>query len=211
MIYSVVRRFIDLTGAVIALILLGPALALLAAAIRLSMGSPILFRQVRIGRNERHFCIFKFRTMQDLRNASGELLPDSERLTGLGRFIRTLSVDELPQLWNVLKGDMSLVGPRPLLPEYLPRYTPRQRRRHEVMPGLTGWAQVNGRNALSWERRFELDVWYVENCSLWLDIRILALTVSGVLRRDGIAHDGQATMAEFTGAGQAVTTRGQHG
>ena len=130
MIYSVARRFVDVTGAVIALVLLGPALAVLAIAIRLTMGSPILFRQVRIGRNERHFCIFKFRTMRDLRNASRELLPDSERLTPLGRFIRTLSVDELPQLWNVLKGDMSLVGPRPLLPEYLPRYTPRQRRRH---------------------------------------------------------------------------------
>src|SRR5260370_39286027 len=163
------------------------------------MGSPILFRQVRIGRNERHFCIFKFRTMQDLRNASGELLPDSDRLTGLGRFIRTLSLDELPQLWNVLKGDMSLVGPRPLLPEYLPRYTPRQRRRHEVMPGLTGWAQVNGRNALSWDRRFELDVWYVENCSLWLDMKILALTVAGIIRRESISQDGHTTMSEFMG------------
>ena len=199
MIYSVAKRFVDVTGAVIVLVLLGPALALLAAAIRLSMGSPVLFRQVRIGRNERRFCIFKFRTMQDLRSASGELLPDSERLTGLGRFIRTLSVDELPQLWNVLKGDMSLVGPRPLLPEYLPRYTPRQRRRHEVMPGITGWAQVNGRNALRWERRFELDVWYVENFSLWLDIRILALTVAGVLRREGVTQDGHATMSEFLG------------
>jgi len=198
-IYSVARRFIDLTGAVIALILLGPALAVLAIAIRLTMGSPILFRQVRIGRNERHFCILKFRTMNNLRNAAGELLPDSERLTGLGRFIRTLSVDELPQLWNVLKGDMSLVGPRPLLPEYLPRYTPRQRRRHEVMPGLTGWAQVNGRNALNWERRFECDVWYVENCSLWLDIKILALSVAGVLRREGITQDRHATMSEFLG------------
>jgi sugar transferase EpsL len=198
-IYSVARRFVDVTGAVIALVLLGPALAVLAIAIRLTMGDPIFFRQVRIGRNERHFCIFKFRTMQDLRNASGKLLPDSERLTPLGRFIRTLSVDELPQLWNVLKGDMSLVGPRPLLPQYLPRYTPRQRRRHEVMPGLTGWAQVNGRNAVSWERRFELDVWYVENCSLWLDIRILALTVAGVLRREGVSQDGHATMSEFLG------------
>jgi lipopolysaccharide/colanic/teichoic acid biosynthesis glycosyltransferase len=198
-IYSVARRFVDVTGAMIALVLLGPALALLAAAIRLSMGSPVLFRQVRIGRHERHFCIFKFRTMRDLRNASGELLPDSDRLTPLGRFIRTLSVDELPQLWNVLKGDMSLVGPRPLLPEYLPRYTPRQRRRHEVMPGLTGWAQVNGRNAVSWERRFELDVWYVEHCSLRLDINILARTVAGVLRRDGVSQDGHATMSEFLG------------
>ena len=199
MIYSVARRFIDVTGAVIALVLLGPALAVLAIAIRLTMGSPILFRQVRIGRNERHFCIFKFRTMNHLRNAAGELLPDSERLTRLGRFIRTLSVDELPQLWNVVKGDMSLVGPRPLLPEYLPRYTPRQRRRHEVMPGLTGWAQINGRNALNWERRFELDVWYVENCSLSLDMRILALTVAGVLRREGVSQDGHATMSEFLG------------
>ena len=188
-----------MTVAVIALVLLGPALAVLAIAIRLTMGSPILFRQVRIGRNERHFCIFKFRTMRDLRNASRELLPDSERLTPLGRFIRTLSVDELPQLWNVLKGDMSLVGPRPLLPEYLPRYTPRQRRRHEVTPGLTGWAQINGRNAVSWERRFELDVWYVENCSPWLDIKILALTVAGVLRREGVSQDGHATMSEFLG------------
>jgi lipopolysaccharide/colanic/teichoic acid biosynthesis glycosyltransferase len=137
--------------------------------------------------------------MRDLRNAAGEPLPDSQRITPLGRLIRALSVDELPQLWNVLKGEMSLVGPRPLLPEYLPRYTPRQRRRHEVMPGLSGWAQVNGRNTLSWERKFELDVWYVENCSPWLDLKILALTVAGVLRRAGIAQNGHATMSEFLG------------
>jgi lipopolysaccharide/colanic/teichoic acid biosynthesis glycosyltransferase len=199
MTYKCFKRFLDLTAAAVALFLLGPALVVVAVAVRLTMGRPILFRQVRIGRNERHFRILKFRTMRDLRNAAGEPLPDSHRITPLGRLIRALSVDELPQLWNVLKGDMSLVGPRPLLPEYLPRYTPRQRRRHEVMPGLSGWAQVNGRNTLSWERKFELDVWYVENCSPWLDLKILALTVAGVLRRAGITQDGHATMSEFLG------------
>jgi lipopolysaccharide/colanic/teichoic acid biosynthesis glycosyltransferase len=198
-IYKCFKRFLDLTAAAVALFLLGPALAVVAVAVRLTMGHPILFRQVRIGRNERHFRILKFRTMRDLRNAAGEPLPDSQRITTLGRLIRALSVDELPQLWNVLKGDMSLVGPRPLLPEYLPRYTPRQRRRHEVMPGLSGWAQVNGRNTLSWEGKFELDIWYVENCSPWLDLKILALTVAGVLRRAGIAQNGHATMSEFLG------------
>jgi lipopolysaccharide/colanic/teichoic acid biosynthesis glycosyltransferase len=199
MIYKCFKRFLDLTAAAVALVLLGPALVVVAVAVRLTMGRPILFRQVRIGRNERYFRILKFRTMRDLRNAAGDPLPDSQRITPLGRFIRALSVDELPQLWNVLKGDMSLVGPRPLLPEYLPRYTPRQRRRNEVMPGLSGWAQVNGRNTLSWERKFELDIWYVENCSPWLDLKILALTVACVFRRAGIAHDGHATMSEFLG------------
>jgi lipopolysaccharide/colanic/teichoic acid biosynthesis glycosyltransferase len=183
-----------------ALLLLTPGLAALAFAIRIWMGRPVLFRQVRIGRGERAFRIAKFRTMTDASDNAGNLLADEQRLTALGGFIRRVSLDELPQLWNVLKGDMSLVGPRPLLPEYLPRYTAFQRRRHEVKPGITGWAQVNGRNGLTWEQKFELDVWYVDHQSLWLDVKILWLTVLQVLRRDGISQEGHATMPEFMGS-----------
>jgi lipopolysaccharide/colanic/teichoic acid biosynthesis glycosyltransferase len=177
-----------------ALLLLSPVLAFTALAILAKMGTPVLFRHTRIGRHERMFVFYKFRTMR-----SGGA-PDGERLTRLGRLLRSASLDELPQLWNVLKGDMGLVGPRPLLPEYLPRYTLFQRRRHEVRPGITGWAQVNGRNALSWEQKFELDVWYIDHWSPWLDIKILWLTLLNVIRREGINQDGHATMPEFVGS-----------
>lgn len=172
--------------------MLGVAIAVWAA-----MGRPVLFRQKRIGLHEREFELLKFRTMTEERGADGKLLPDAKRLTRLGRFLRRWSLDELPQLWNVLKGEMSLVGPRPLPPEYLPRYTAFQRRRHEVKPGITGWVQVNGRNALTWEEKFELDVWYVEHHSLWLDLKILARTAWQVVTGRGIRHGEHATMPEF--------------
>ena len=173
---------------------------MLALAICVWMGRSVLFRQVRIGRGDRAFRIVKFRTMRDARDNAGNLLADEERLTTLGRFMRRGSLDELPQLWNVLRGNMSLVGPRPLLPEYLPRYSAFQRRRHEVKPGITGWAQVNGRNALGWEQKFELDVWYVDHWSVWLDIKILWMTVVKVVCGEGISQQGHATMPEFMGS-----------
>lgn len=163
------------------------------------MGSPVFFCQTRPGLDGHPFTMIKFRTMKDALDAEGNPLPDSERLTAFGQFLRSSSLDELPELWNVLKGDMSLVGPRPLLMEYLPLYSPEQYRRHEVQPGVTGWAQINGRNTLSWEDKFALDVWYVDNRSLWLDIKILFLTVKKVVVRDGISADGEATMPKFTG------------
>jgi len=169
------------------------------AIIRLALGRPVLFRQTRIGLCEKPFTFFKFRTMTDARDASGALLPDEQRLTAFGRFLRATSLDELPQLWNVLRGDMSLVGPRPLLPQYVSRYNAHQRRRHEVKPGITGWAQINGRNAITWEEKFDLDVWYVDHQSLWLDLKILWLTMLKVVRRDGISQSGYATMPEFMG------------
>jgi lipopolysaccharide/colanic/teichoic acid biosynthesis glycosyltransferase len=195
-----VKRIFDSVIAACALVLLAPGLAALALAIRIRMGGPVLFRQERIGRCGRAFRIVKLRTMTEARDKAGNLLADERRLTALGRFIRRWSLDELPQLWNVLKGDMSLVGPRPLLPEYLPRYTALQRRRHEVRPGITGWVQVNGRNSLNWEQKFDLDVWYVDHRSLWLDAKILWMTVSEVLRREGISQAGHATMPEFLGS-----------
>lgn len=164
------------------------------------LGSPVFFRQVRPGLHGQPFEMVKFRTMTSERGPDGQLLPDAVRLSSFGRFLRATSLDELPELWNVLKGDMSLVGPRPLLTEYLPLYTSEQARRHEVRPGITGWAQVNGRNAISWEEKFRLDVWYADNCSLWLDIKILWLTVKKVLARDGISAAGEATMPRFTGS-----------
>ena len=167
-------------------------------------GWPVLFTQTRPGLNGRLFRMFKFRSMSNRRDARGELLPDAERLTSFGRFLRASSLDELPELWNVLRGEMSLVGPRPLLMEYLDRYTPLQARRHEVRPGITGWAQVNGRNAISWEQKFELDVWYVDHRSFWLDVRILWLTALKVLRRDGISAAGDATMPKFMGSPRDV-------
>lgn len=176
----------------------GPAL-LVALAVRLGLGPPVLFKQSRVGLNGELFDLYKFRTMRDARGLDGLPLPDALRVTRLGSFLRRTSLDELPELLNVLKGDMSLVGPRPLLPEYLGRYTPQQSRRHEVKPGVTGWAQVNGRNALSWERRFELDVWYVDNWNVWVDLRILLLTLGKVFRREGISADGHVTMPPFTG------------
>lgn len=193
------KRFLDLSAAGVGLVVLWPLFLLLAFLVRFQMGTPILFCQRRIGGKEKPFMFLKFRTMTDKRDSLGNLLPDEQRLTRLGRFLRAASLDELPQLWNVLKGDMSLVGPRPLLPEYLPRYTAHQRRRHEVKPGITGWAQVNGRNALTWEEKFNLDVWYVDHRSLWLDVKILALTAWKVLRCQGISQRGHATMPEFLG------------
>lgn len=193
------KRLFDFAVALIALATLAVPLLVLAVAVRARLGSPVLFTQVRPGLHGRPFRMVKFRTMTDARGADGELLPDAQRLPAFGRFLRSTSLDELPELWNVLRGEMSLVGPRPLLMEYLPLYTPEQARRHEVRPGITGWAQVNGRNALSWEDRFRLDVWYVDNRSLWLDLRILWLTVRKVLVREGISAQGEATMSKFTG------------
>ncbi|MFQ3787482.1 sugar transferase [Halomonas sp. A29] len=193
------KRLFDIVVALIALALLAPLMLVVALLVRLKLGSPVLFRQTRPGLHGRPFEMIKFRTMRDAWDENGKPLPNAERMTRFGSVLRATSLDELPELWNVLKGDMSLVGPRPLLMEYLPLYTPRQARRHEVRPGVTGWAQVNGRNALSWEQKFELDVWYVDNRSLWLDLRILLLTVKKVVVREGIAHDGDVAMPRFRG------------
>lgn len=193
------KRSLDIIGAALGLLLLSPVLLLLAVRIRQQLGAPVIFSQVRPGRDGKPFRMYKFRSMTDARDAEGKLLPDAERLPPFGQRLRASSLDELPELWNVLKGDMSLVGPRPLLMGYLPLYNERQRRRHDVRPGITGWAQINGRNALDWPQRFELDVWYVEHLSLWLDIRILWRTVAKVIRRDGISAEGEATMSPFTG------------
>lgn len=197
-----IKRALDIMGALTGLIISLPIMFLIACLIIIKMGTPVLFRQVRPGLNGKPFVMYKFRTMNDKRGKNGELLPDEQRLTPLGRFLRATSLDELPELWNVLKGDMSLVGPRPLLMEYIERYTPEQARRHEVKPGITGWAQVNGRNAITWEERFRLDVWYVDNWSTWLDIKILWLTLVKVLKREGISAAGHATMPEFKGYGK---------
>lgn len=194
-----IKRAFDLLAAVIALSLLSVPLACIAILVRVRMGSPVLFRQVRPGLNGEPFELVKFRTMLDAVNRDGSPRPDAERLTPFGRWLRSTSLDEVPAFWNVLRGDMSLVGPRPLLMQYLPLYSPRQARRHEVRPGITGWAQVNGRNALTWSQKFELDVWYVENRSFCLDSRILWVTLLVVLRRDGISAQGEATMPPFTG------------
>lgn len=195
------KRLMDLVLTVPALLLLAPAIAAVALLVRAKLGSPIFFRQRRPGIAGRPFTMIKFRTMRDAVGVDGLPLPDSERLTRFGRFLRASSLDELPGLWNVVRGDMSLVGPRPLLMEYLPLYSPEQARRHEVRPGITGWAQVNGRNALSWDAKFAHDIWYVDNQNLWLDIRIIALTVLKVVRRDGISAAGEATMPRFEGNG----------
>ena len=194
------KRCFDLVVAVVALLALAVPLLVLVWLVRSKLGSPVLFRQVRPGLNGKPFEMVKFRTMTDERGADGALLPDAQRLTPFGRFLRASSLDELPELWNVIKGDMSLVGPRPLLMEYLSLYTPEQARRHEVRPGITGWAQVNGRNAVSWEKKFALDVWYVDHRSWSLDIIILWMTVRKVLWRDGISAAGEATMTRFTGS-----------
>jgi lipopolysaccharide/colanic/teichoic acid biosynthesis glycosyltransferase len=191
------KRAIDLLGAAAGLIALAPVLLLTALAVWLRLGAPVLFRQVRAGRGGQPFDMLKFRTMTDARDAAGELLPDAERLTGFGRWLRSSSLDELPELINVLRGEMSLVGPRPLLVEYLPHYSAEQARRHEVRPGITSWANVQGRNALSWEHRLALDVWYVDHWSLALDLKILLMTVIKVLRREGISPEGQPTMPRF--------------
>lgn len=194
------KRLFDLVLATLALLLLCVPLLFLIWQIHRKLGSPVFFRQTRPGLHGKPFKMVKFRTMTDARGPDGQLLPDADRLTSFGRFLRSSSLDELPELWNVLKGDMSLVGPRPLLMAYLPLYSPEQARRHEVRPGVTGWAQVNGRNALGWDDKFKLDVWYVNNRSLWLDIKILWLTVRKVLVREGISAAGEATMTPFTGS-----------
>ncbi len=196
------KRFIDLFISFVGLLVLFPLLLVVMVVIRTKLGSPVFFKQVRPGVNGEPFEMVKFRTMTDGLDADGFLLPDEVRLTRFGKFLRASSLDELPELWNVLKGDMSLVGPRPLLMEYLERYTPEQARRHEVRPGITGWAQVNGRNAISWEEKFKLDVWYVDNRSLWLDLKILFLTVKKVFVREGISADDHVTMPKFTGRTQ---------
>lgn len=193
------KRFFDLLLTILTLPLWAAALAVVAWQVRRRLGSPVLFRQFRPGRHGRPFEMLKFRSMTDERDAEGNLLPDAKRLTGFGKMLRSTSLDELPGLINVLRGEMSLVGPRPLLMEYLPLYSPVQARRHEVRPGLTGWAQVNGRNAISWEDKFALDVWYVDHANIWLDIRVLWLTMIKVVRRSDITAEGSATAEKFRG------------
>jgi sugar transferase EpsL len=206
--YSVTKRVLDLTGAILGLLALSPILAAVAIIVRTRLGRPVLFRQLRPGLHGRPFTLYKFRTMRDLFDEQGNPLPDEQRLPPVGRFLRRNSLDVLPELINVLRGDMSLVGPRPLMLAYLDRYTKAQARRHEVIPGLTGWAQVNGRNALTWEQKFALDVWYVEHRSFWLDLKILALTVRISLKREGVTQPGHMTVEEFMGdpAQQALET-----
>jgi len=201
------KRILDVTLSSLALLALAPILGVLSVLVRFRLGSPILFRQQRTGLHGQLFTCLKFRTMTDARDANGQLLPDAQRLTPLGRFLRSTSLDELPELFNVIRGEMSLVGPRPLLPQFLNRYSPEQMRRHEVKPGITGWAQVNGRNALDWNRKFELDLWYVDHRSLWLDLKILARTTRQVLTCVGISRPGHATMPEFMG----VSTKREQG
>jgi lipopolysaccharide/colanic/teichoic acid biosynthesis glycosyltransferase len=196
---KLIKSILDKLVAAIALLIFSPILLTVASAIYIRMGRPIFFTQPRPGKDSKIFTFYKFRTMTDERDADGNLLPDAQRLTALGQFLRKTSLDELPQLWNVLIGDMSLVGPRPLLVRYLDRYTPEQARRHQVKPGITGWVQVNGRNNRPWEEKFKLDVWYVDNWSLWLDLKILFLTVFKVLQQDGISQEGYATSEEFKG------------
>lgn len=194
------KRLFDFLVSAAALVTLSPALLALALLVRWRLGSPVIFRQLRPGRGGRVFEVWKFRTMTDARDGNGQLLPDAMRLTPFGRWLRATSLDELPELWNVLRGEMSLVGPRPLLVEYLPLYSAEQARRHELRPGLTGWAQINGRNALTWDEKFRFDVWYVDHQTFWLDLKIIVLTVARVFRREGISAAGEATMSRFTGA-----------
>jgi len=195
------KRLIDVVLSSVALVVLMPLMIATAILVLWNLGNPVFFRQTRPGRHGDPFCLIKFRTMVDDFDASGESLEDAERLTRFGRMLRSTSLDEVPELWNVLRGDMSFVGPRPLLMEYLPLYTAEQARRHQVRPGITGWAQVNGRNSLSWEDRFALDTWYVDNRSFWLDMRIVFLTIRQVFKRDGISATGEATMPKFSGSG----------
>jgi len=193
------KRLIDILGSLTGLVLFSPVFIFLIIVVRRDMGAPVFFRQTRPGKDGQPFEMIKFRSMRDASGPDGTPLPDSDRITPLGRKLRSSSMDELPELWNVLKGDMSLVGPRPLLMEYLPLYSREQARRHEVRPGITGWAQVNGRNTLSWEDKFAADVWYVDNRSVWLDVKIMAITIKKVLKSDGIAGQGEATMSKFRG------------
>ena len=194
-----IKRLLDIVIASIALILLSPVYFIVARKVKKNLGSPVLFRQVRPGLHGKPFEMIKFRTMKDAVDANSNPLPDSERLTPFGKMLRATSLDEMPELWNVIKGDMSIVGPRPLLMEYLPLYNEEQAKRHDVRPGITGYAQVNGRNAISWEKKFELDTWYVENQSLWLDFKIMLKTVKKVLAKDDISAEGEVTMSKFTG------------
>lgn len=195
----VAKRIVDIAGSAAGLVLLSPIMVVVAALIRVKLGKGVIFSQVRPGLNGKPFRMFKFRSMKNLMGPNGQQAPDEQRMTSFGRALRSSSLDELPALWNVLRGDLSLVGPRPLLMEYLPLYSREQARRHDVRPGITGWAQVNGRNAISWEDKFRLDVWYVDNQSLWLDFLILFRTVSKVIARDGVSAPGDATMPKFTG------------
>ena len=204
------KRIFDTLLIVLSLPILIPAGLLLALVVAIKLGRPVLFVQVRPGMRGKPFSMYKFRTMTEERDANGQLLPDHVRLTRFGSLLRSTSLDELPELINVLRGEMSLVGPRPLLMQYLPLYNDHQRRRHEVRPGITGWAQINGRNAISWEQKFDLDVWYVDNRSLWLDIRILFLTIWKVFKRDGISQEGEATAAPFTGSRPVETSTERH-
>lgn len=199
MLSRLIKSLIDRLVAAIMLIFLSPFIGILAIVIRLNMGSPIIFSQPRGGKNNSTFTFYKFRTMTDERDSEGNLLPDMERLTPLGEFLRQTSLDELPQLWNVLVGDMSFVGPRPFIAVYLERYTPEQARRHSVSPGITGWAQINGRNSITWEEKFQLDLWYIDHWSLWLDLKIIAQTVSKIVSKEGVDEDQNTTMTEFMG------------
>lgn len=199
----IIKRLIDIFVSVFLLIILSPFLVIISLIIFVTMGPPVIYKQTRAGFKGKPFTIYKFRTMTNEKDEYGNLLPDEKRLTKIGKFLRSTSLDELPELFNVLKGDMSLVGPRPLLMEYLNYYTEEQMRRHDVKPGITGWAQVNGRNSLSWEEKFKLDVWYVDNWSLWLDLKIMFITIIKVLKREGISAEGHATMPEFKG-GQSI-------
>ena len=196
----ILKRIIDIIGALVGLIVSSPIMLIVSLIIYLTMGRPVFFKQLRPGMNGKPFVIYKFRTMLDLKDKDGNLLPDEKRITTIGKFLRSTTLDELPEFWNVLKGDMSLVGPRPLLVEYLPRYTPEQARRHNVKPGMTGWAQVNGRNAITWEEKFKLDVWYVDNWNIPLDLKIIFLTILKVFKREGVSAEGYATMPEFVGS-----------
>lgn len=205
MLSRLIKSLGDRLLAAIALILLSPFVAILAIAIYFKMGSPVIFSQARAGKDNRIFTFYKFRTMTDQRDSHGKLLPDMERLTPLGEFLRQTSLDELPQLWNVLRGDMSFIGPRPLITAYLDRYTPEQARRHEVTPGITGWAQVNGRNSISWEKKFQLDLWYIDHWSLWLDLKILLQTVVKIISKEGIDEDQNTTSTEFRGTKSTVS------
>ncbi|MDW8002954.1 MAG: sugar transferase [Deltaproteobacteria bacterium] len=191
------KRLFDIVLSLVGLIILSPLFLVISILVYIKMGRPILFKQVRIGFKGKTFTLYKFRTMTNAKDSYGNLLPDAERLTDFGRWLRRTSLDELPQLWNVLKGDLSFVGPRPLLPEYLPFYTPEQAKRHDVKPGITGWAQINGRNALTWEEKFKLDAWYVENRSFWLDLKILFRTLIEVVTGQGISYPGHETMPKF--------------
>ena len=199
-----IKRLLDFTLSFLALIVLSPVLLVTAILVRIKLGSPIIFHQERPGKSEKIFRLYKFRSMTDECDENGDLLPDDQRLTRFGQILRSSSLDELPELWNILRGDMSIVGPRPLLVKYLPLYNEEQRHRHDVRPGLTGWAQANGRNAISWEEKFKLDVWYVQHISFWVDVKVIFMTVKKVFCRDGISSETSVTMEEFSGTKESM-------